>query len=303
MTATARLHEPTTTPAPEGIGPGDDGWRLPARAFLRRIGHRGPVTPTADSLRALTTATLRAVPYEMLDALEGRPTSLHHPDVFAKLVHRRQGGTCLETTPLLGRFLREAGFPVRLVAAQIWRVKGGWAPRWDHLILLVEADGAEWVVDAGFFMMTALEPLPTDGAEHTHDGWTHRVATADGHRAVLRRTPGGDWIPVYRFAERHLETADCTWVVDYHMAAADSPLTANLLCSRVIPGGKLILMRKNFIRAENGRENIDFLATERAAEKAIAEIFHGHDGKLAERALRLWNRTRGKRAGKLPGIG
>ncbi|WP_173019472.1 arylamine N-acetyltransferase, partial [Streptomyces alkaliphilus] len=67
-------------------------------------------------------AHVEAVPYEMLDALEGRRPALDLPGVFDKVVLRREGGTCLESTPLLGRFLREAGFGVRLVAAQAWRV-------------------------------------------------------------------------------------------------------------------------------------------------------------------------------------
>lgn len=290
----------TTPPGAPGSGP-DAG---PATdAYLRRLGHDHPLEPSVDCLRSLVRAHLRAVPYEMLDALDGRRPALDLPGVFDKVVRRREGGTCLESTPLFGRFLRDAGFGVRLVAAQAWRVNGQWAPRWDHLLLLVEAEGAEWVVDVSFLMLTILEPLRADGGEHTHCGWTYRVGTADGHRAVLRRTSDGGWVPVYRFASRPLEPADYAWIVDYHMEAADSPLTGSLLCSRGVPGGKLILMRENFVRAENGREHVEYLATPAEAEKAIAEVFHGHDEHLVERAVRLWERTRRNRRAPLPGIG
>ncbi|MEV8535740.1 arylamine N-acetyltransferase [Streptomyces sp. NPDC051211] len=282
---------------------GGTEWRLPAAEYLRRIGHTGPVEPGVDCLRALTGAHLRSVPYEMLDALDGRRPALDHPGVFDKVVRRRAGSTCLEATPLFGRFLRDAGFRVDLVSAQAWRVNGQWAPRWDHLLLLVEAEGARWVVDVSFLMLTLLEPLRADGREHTQSGWTYKVAEADGHPAVLRRTgPGGDWVPVYRFDERPLGPGAYDWIVDYHMAADDSPLTGSLLCSRVVPDGKLILMRDNFVRAENGHEQIEFLANAAEAEKAISEIFQDH-GHLVEKAVDTWERTRRSRRAPLPGIG
>lgn len=289
--------------APSGTSRRTFGAGLPTDAYLRRLGHDQPLEPSVDCLRSLVRAHLRAVPYEMLDALDGRRPALDLPGVFDKVVLRQEGGTCLETTPLLGRFLRDAGFGVRLVAAQAWRVNGQWAPRWDHLLLLVEAEGAEWVVDVSFLMLTILEPLRADGGEHTQSGWTYRVGTADGHRVVVRRTPDGDWVPVYRFTSRPLELADYEWIVGYHMEAADSPLTGSLLCSRAVPDGKLILMRENFVRAEHGREHIEYLATTAEAEKAISEVFHGHEEQLVERAVRLWESTRKNRRAPLPGIG
>ncbi|NUW03771.1 arylamine N-acetyltransferase [Streptomyces sp. CAI 127] len=288
-----------------GPDAGSPAWRLPTAEYLRRIGHTGPVEPDADCLRALTTAHLRSVPYEMLDALDGRPPALDLPGVFAKVVGGRAGSTCLEATPLFGRFLRDAGFRVDLVPAQAWRVNGQWAPRWDHLLLLVEAEGVRWVVDVSFLMLTVLEPLPADGREHTRSGWTYRVGTADGYPAVLRRSgPDGSWVPVYRYDERPLGTGTegYAWIVGYHMTADDSPLTGSLLCSRVVPDGKLILMRDNFVRAENGREHIEFLANAAEAEKAITEIFQDHDH-LVEWAVNTWERTRKSRRNPLPGIG
>lgn len=278
-------------------------WQLPVAEYLQRIGHVGPVEPDADCLRELTTAHLRSVPYEMLDALEGQPPALDLPGVFDKIVGKKAGSTCLEATPLFGRFLQDAGFRVDLVPAQAWRVNGQWAPRWDHLLLLVEAEGVRWVVDVSFLMLTALEPLRADGREHTLSGWTYKVAEADGYPAVLRRSGSdGNWVPVYRYNKQPLGTGGYDWIVDYHMTADDSPLTGSLLCSRVVPDGKLILMRDNFVRAENGREHIEFLANTTEAEKAISEIFQDH-GHLVDRAVDTWESTRRNRRTSLPGIG
>lgn len=270
--------------------------------YLERLGYSGPLEPSLACLRALCAAHLLAVPYEMIDSLQGRRPSLELPDVFDKLVRRRGGGTCLESTPLFGRFLREIGFPVRLVAAQAWRINGQWAPRWDHLLLLVEAEGAQWVVDVSFLMLTVLEPLRVADTAQEQSGWRFKVSRSEGHRVVLRQDADGSWVPVYRFAGQPLDLPDYAWVVDYHMTANDSPLTGSLLCSRAVPGGKLVLMRQNFVRAQHGRESIEFLATTAAAAQALGEILHGHEHLLDE-AVQVWERTRRNRRAPLPGIG
>jgi len=270
--------------------------------YLTRLGYTGPLEPSLTCLEALCSAHLLAVPYEMIDSLRGRRPRLTHRDVFDKVVRRRGGGTCLEATPLFGHFLREIGFTVRLVAAQAWRINGGWAPRWDHLLLVVEADGASWVVDVSFLMLTVLRPLRIADTPQEQSGWTYRVGGSEGHSVVLRRNREGDWGPVYRFARKPLEIPDYEWIVDYHMTADDSPLTGRLLRSRAVPDGKLIVMRQNYVRAEHGRESMEFLATTADAEKALREVFHGHEH-LLEDAVRLWERTRNNRRGPLPGIG
>ena len=54
-------------------------------AYLERIGHRGGVAPTGETLAALHLAHLRAVPFENLDIHLGRPIRLDEGEERAAL--------------------------------------------------------------------------------------------------------------------------------------------------------------------------------------------------------------------------
>jgi N-hydroxyarylamine O-acetyltransferase len=49
---------------------------LDVRAYLERIGHRGPTAANEPTLRSLHLAHLRTVPFENLDIALGRPIAL-----------------------------------------------------------------------------------------------------------------------------------------------------------------------------------------------------------------------------------
>ncbi|MFJ6086842.1 arylamine N-acetyltransferase [Streptomyces sp. NPDC092369] len=271
-----------------------DSDRLPWPEYLDRIGYAGPVEPTADCLRALLAAHLGAVPYEMLESLEGVRPSLEYADIFDKLVRRRRGGTCLEATPLFGAFLRSAGFDVRLVAAQMWRVSGEWWTHWDHLVLLVTVEGTTYLVDVGFLMLSPLHPLDISGAPADQGGWTFRVAADDEGPTLLRAGSDGVWTPVYRFAGQPLDIPDYAWIVDFHLEAEDSPLTGSLLCSRTLSDGKIAVLGDNVVRARGGTQTIDYLADADDAAQALGEVLAGHP-ELVTEALDAWRKVRANR--------
>ncbi|GLZ32255.1 acetyltransferase [Lentzea sp. NBRC 105346] len=270
--------------------------------YLDRIGHTGPVEPTLECLRALASAHLRAVPYEMLDSVEATRPKLDLPDVYDRLVGERRGGNCMEAAPLLAHFLREIGFSVELVSAQIWRINGEWAPAWDHLLLIVSIGGERWLVDVSFLAVTVFEPMRIGAGVAEHRGWRFKLVEEDGFTTLWRAGADGKWNRVYRYEDRPVEDLGFTWIVDYHLSTEASPLTGNVLCSRTTPTGKVIIMRDNVFRATEGTQEIDFLSTREEARSAFAEVFHGHEH-LVERAVTTWERTRRNNSNPLPRIG
>lgn len=267
---------------------------LPWSEYLRRLEYDGPLEATVECLRALCSAHLLAVPYEMLDTLDGTVPALDHAEIFERVVRRRRGGTCLQTTPLLGAFLRTLGFGVKLVAGQMWRVSNQWWPHWDHLVLVVEAEGRDWLVDVGFLTLSPPAPLLISDEPQDLGGWRFRVIEEDGYRTVLRSGADGAWAPVYRIGDQHLEAADYAWIIDFHRTAEDSPLAGAVLCSRVLPDGKVVVMGDNVLRAAGGRQEIGFLADAAEAEQALGEVLHGHPHLLAG-AVAAWEKARANR--------
>src|SRR5919205_541160 len=106
-------------------------------AYLRRIDYRGPLEPTAETLRQLHVAHLLAVPFENLSIHAGEPVVLEDESLFDKVVARRRGGFCYEVNGLFSALLRALGFRVEMLSAGGARRGGGLRPPLDPIKFLL----------------------------------------------------------------------------------------------------------------------------------------------------------------------
>lgn len=177
--------------------------------YGRRIGLDLERPPTLATLRALHLAHVLAVPFENLDVQMGLPIRLDIGSLQAKLVDRRRGGYCFEHNTLFLHVLRELGFEAMACEARVRNGATSLLAR-THMLLVVRADGRDWLCDVGFG--TGLfEPAPMDGEPVSQFAWTFRVAR-EGGLCVLQARRGDGWDDLYAFepAERH--------PVDFEMA-------------------------------------------------------------------------------------
>ena len=150
-------------------------------AYLDRIRAPKPGRPTLDMLSGLALAHLYSVPFENLDIADGRRLSVDPEAIYAKLVTRRRGGFCYELNGLFSALLRELGYDVTLLAAQVPEPRDG-GPRHDraHLVLLIELDGP-WLVDVGWGEAYRRPFALRAGNEHTDAQLgTYRLEETDG---------------------------------------------------------------------------------------------------------------------------
>src|SRR5215831_13919573 len=149
------------------------------QAYLNRISYQGSLEPTAETLRSLHVAHLLTVPFENLSIHAHEPIVLEDDALFAKIVERRRGGFCYEANGLFAALLRELGFAVSMLAAEVVSADGTVGPPFDHMTLLVETE-QRWLADVGFGD-SFLEPLLLDeSGPQFQDGRTFRIAPADG---------------------------------------------------------------------------------------------------------------------------
>ena len=165
-------------------------------SYLERIGHRGGVAITGETLATLHLAHLRVVPFENLDIHLGRSIRLDEGELFEKIVRRRRGGFCYELNGLFAGLLDALGFEVSLLAAQFPREEGRTAPEFDHLTLLVRGrDGeATWLADVGVERDSFARPLRVDVAAEDWQpeaGASFRLVPEEGRLRLLRREAGG----------------------------------------------------------------------------------------------------------------
>src|SRR5262245_26488069 len=141
-------------------------------AYLDRIGYRGAVDPTAETMRAIHRAHMLAVPFENLDIALGRPIELSLPAFYDKIVVRRRGGFCYELNGLFGWLLGELGFSVVTLSARVFNAEE-LGPDYDHMLLLVRLE-ERWIADVGFGD-SFLDPLRLDDDGHVEGGRSYRI--------------------------------------------------------------------------------------------------------------------------------
>ena len=126
-----------------------EGHSVDATAYLKRINYRGPLAPTAETLRRLQVAHLLSVPFENLSIHTGEPIVLDDDALFEKIVVRRRGGFCYELNGLFAALLRALGFHVEMLSAGVVSQAGEFGPEFDHMTLLVSL-AERWLADVGF---------------------------------------------------------------------------------------------------------------------------------------------------------
>ena len=124
------------------------------------------------------------------------PLSLDLDDLADKVVTRRRGGFCYELNGLFSALLRELGFSVTMLSAEVARAAGGFSPAFDHLALRVDL-AEPWLADVGFGEGFRLPVNLNDTGDQLEDGLLYRITTDSEYRVLWRRDTG-DWIRQYK---------------------------------------------------------------------------------------------------------
>ena len=240
--------------------------------YLERINYRGPLDPSAETLRRLQVAHLLTVPFENLSIHAGEPVILSDEALFDKIVVRRRGGFCYELNGLFSTLLRTLGFDVDRLSAGVMIPERGFGPPFDHMTLLVTLD-ERWLVDVGFGD-SFREPLLLDrrGAQPQGDR-AYRIHRERDRFILWQRDRDGDWSAQYRFDLTPYEYEDYTEMCRYHQTSPESSFTQRTVCSRATPDGRITLSGMRLITTLNGTKQEQVLANEAARAEALRAHF------------------------------
>jgi len=245
---------------------------MDVEAYLERINYRGPVDPTAETLRRLQVAHLLTVPFENLSIHADEPIVLNDEALFEKVVRRGRGGFCYELNGVFSTLLRTLGFDVARLSAGVMIPERGFGPAFDHMTLMVTLE-ERWLVDVGFGD-SFREPLLLDKREAQVQGNRAYRIDREGERLTLwRRDRNGAWSAQYRFGLTPYEYEDYAEMCHYHQTSPESSFTQAPLCSRATPDGRVTVSGLRLITTRNGVKKREELEDEAARAEALRAHF------------------------------
>ncbi|WP_343717550.1 arylamine N-acetyltransferase [Inquilinus sp.] len=206
-------------------------------AYLRRIGHDGPVAPDLATLQTLVLRQASAIAFENLDPFLGRAPRLDPGSLQVKLVGGGRGGYCFELNLLLRLALRAIGFRVACLGARVlWgQPEDHMSPR-SHMLLRVDLDDGPRLADAGFGGQTPTAALRLDpNLEQATPHEPFRLVRAGGDLKLQARI-GDDWRSLYRFDQQEQLPVDYEAPNWYLATHPDSHFVTGLSVARVGPG-------------------------------------------------------------------
>lgn len=248
-------------------------------AYLKRINYRGSLSTTAQTLRELQVAHLLTVPFENLSIHSAEPIILNDDALFEKIVVRRRGGFCYELNGLFAALLRELGFKVAMLSAEVASAPGTFGPDFDHMTLLVvpkEYERAErWLADVGFGD-SFREPLLLDSRqEQTQGERAYKIVEDESHLILMQREGMVEWKAQYRFNLQPYSYADYAEMCRYHQTSPDSHFTRARICTRATPEGRVTLSAMRLITTSHDKERTEQQLT---TETEYASILNEHFG-------------------------
>jgi N-hydroxyarylamine O-acetyltransferase len=241
-------------------------------AYLRRINYHGPLALNAETLRRLQLAHLLSVPFENLSIHWKEPIVLDDEALFEKIVTRRRGGFCYELNGLFAALLRDLGFDVVMLSAEVANAEGEFGPDYDHMALLVRLD-ERYLVDVGFGD-SFREPLVLDERAEQQEGErAYRIDETGDRLTLLQRDEGGEWKAQYRFTLQPHAYADYAGMCRYHQTSPESHFTQRRVCSLATEEGRITLSERRLITTRGGKRDERELSGEEEYAKALREHF------------------------------
>lgn len=217
--------------------------------YLARLGYTGPAPATEETLARLHELHMLEVPFENIDIHIGRKIVLDEERFFEKIVHERRGGFCYELNGAFAGLLRRLGFEVTMLSARVARSAIEFGPEFDHLTLLVTADGIRWLADVGFGD-SFRRPLVFDSSEEQPGGDPLDVAymiERTGDEFLLTRRGLVERERLYAFSLTPRTLSEFTAMCHYHQTSSGSSFTMRRLCTRATREGRITLAGDDLI--------------------------------------------------------
>ncbi|MEC1288814.1 arylamine N-acetyltransferase [Bacillus mojavensis] len=230
-----------------------------------------------DDLPLFLKAMAYRYPFENRAVLAKENYKVTKEELWRRLIKEQHGGLCYDLNGFLYYVLRDAGFHVKLIRGTVYAGKQEeWALEGTHAAVLLSAEKGDYIVDIGFGINLALEPIPLSGETVQSPVGTFRIkekATEMGTHLLLM-DKGEGWQIGYAFTLNESDVRDLDMMKDMIHSHEKSPFNKSLLASKLTPNGRIVMSDRHLTIQENDGEvqKRDITSTE-FAEKLKAHFF------------------------------
>jgi N-hydroxyarylamine O-acetyltransferase len=240
-------------------------------AYFNRIKYSGSRAPTADTLRQLHNAHVRAIPFENLDIHLGRAIVLDNDKFYEKIVNKNRGGFCYELNGLFAALLRALDFNVTMLSARVYNndILGA---EFDHMVLFVQLE-ERWLADVGYGALF-FEPLRMDDRnDQIQRNVIYRIEQNSDIWKLKVQYPGDSWKDFYQFTLIPRQLQDYAEMCRWHQVSPQSWHTQNRICTIPTPDGRITLNGMNLVIRKGKDRTERELKTKKEYVRALKSYF------------------------------
>lgn len=211
-------------------------------------------------LRELHRRHLYSVPFENLSIHHNEKIILSRDWLFEKIVIRKRGGFCYELNGLFYELITSLGYKAKMISARVFNRERIAGPEFDHMAILVQFAGEEYLCDVGFGDL-CIEPHKFSLNEiQTDSGFRFKIIKENRKDYKLLRLENSDeWKDQYLFTTQQRELSEFESMCVYHQTSTESHFTQKKVCTIATHGGRITLTNNKLIITESGdRKEIAF---------------------------------------------
>jgi N-hydroxyarylamine O-acetyltransferase len=248
--------------------------------YLRRINSTGILRSDLETLRELQYKHVFSIPFETLDIHNQIPIILKINLLFQKVIRDHRGGYCYELNVLFHQLLNFCGFDVSLVAGRLHHGNNRYGREFEHLALIVNLNGRDWLVDVGYGDFS-LVPLAIAQGEIQSDGRNYYqiidpvMVDGQAYLGVAKwNASKQDFKIDYIFTLTPRDLEDFREMNEFHQTSPESHFARTLICTMPTTEGRITLINNKLIRKENGRRQVKIIQNEDQRDQLLEKYFH-----------------------------
>lgn len=196
-------------------------------------------------------------PFENRAVLAKENYKVTKEELWRRLVKEQHGGLCYDLNGFLYFVLHEAGFNVKLIRGTVYAGdQDEWALDGTHAAVWLSAEKGDYIVDIGFGINLALQPIPLSGDTVQSPVGSFRIKEEETEKGshVLLMDKGKGWQIGYAFTLEESDPGDLDDMKNLIHSHEKSPFNKSLLASKLTPNGRMVMSDRHFTIHENGGE-------------------------------------------------